>query len=179
MTFEDYPITIQTKANYARGPLKYDNFGEPVPAESLIIDGVLTLLGLPPSQTAINSKTITPVRAIFYGGINQIILPNNLSSSDIRSVQKYTSDDYDDFEIDAEIPAGTGTIVFAMPVELAGALDEIEYREQFYQNILGSFVLQQKLIPDASGARPILYNVYTFKLPFLSTSNMHLKFIKR
>jgi hypothetical protein len=175
ITVEDQPITIKSKANYARGPLKYDNFGEPAPFEE--INNVP--LGLPPGETEINSLTITPVRAIFMGGISSIVQPGNLTVAQIRSVQKYTAPNYNEFGLEVVIPPGTGTIIFAMPVEAAGALDEIEYREQFYQNILPSFSLQQKMITDASGARPILYNVYSFKLPFLSTSNMHLKFIKR
>jgi len=168
ITFTDLPITISAYAGYNQGPLKYDNLGDPHP------DGRIQA-----GSTDIKSITITPVRAIFMGGLVNRLDPGNISSADIRSLTKYTSNDYDSFELEATIPAGSGTIVFAMPVEEAGALDEIEYREQFYTNILGSFSLTQKVVPDASGARPIYYNMYSFKLPFASQTNMHLKFIKR
>jgi len=179
ISLEDKPITISTMATYSRGPLKYDNFGEESPYEILFENNTYLNKGLPAGNTEVKSQIITPVRAIFYGSLNTLIQPQDITSTHIRNLEKFTDQEYSIFEIEGSIAPGSGTIIFAMPKVEAGYLDSIEYREQFYQDILSLFSLREIPVVDAAGVRPVLYNVYSLKLPFLSSSNMHLKFKKK
>jgi hypothetical protein len=167
------PVTINVYAEYNAGSLKSNNLGEQQPF-SEISDG------LPAGITAVVSKTLTPVRAIFYGGT--VATTNNINSDFIRNNFIIdTNDSYNVIDVEVSIPIGTNIILFALPI-LPGEkdeLDEIEYREQFFQNIKGSFNLEQINISGDGNSAPILYNVYYFRLPFPSSSVMNMRFIKK
>jgi hypothetical protein len=163
ITFTDEEATISVYATYNGGPTKYDNLGNAYPDERILA-----------GTTEIIEKVYTPVRGIFYGSLSTV---ETINSTTVRSVSRYLNDDYTNFEIDYTIPVGSRMIIFALPTN-EGTLDEIQYREQFYADILPNFTVQQITVEGANGATGIIYNVYSYTLPFANTNKMHLKFIK-
>jgi hypothetical protein len=163
ITFTDESITLSAYATYNSGPIKYDNLGNAYPDQRILA-----------GTTEIQEIAFTPARAIFYGSLSTI---ESITSSVIRNTLRYLNNNYTNFEIEHTVPVGSRMIIFALPVT-EGLLDEIQYREQSYSDILPNFDITQITVEAANGATGVSYNVYNYIFPFATTNKIHLKFIK-
>jgi hypothetical protein len=161
--FQDIPLTISAYATHVSGPIKYDNLGNAYP-DNRIQSGT----------TDTFAKVFTPVRALFYGGISNI---GSIDSDLVRSFNKMTAENYNSFTIEYELPIGSQMILIAIPTYVGG-LNRIDYREQFFADILPLFDHATVIVEAVNGSAGIPYDVYYYELPFPTNTKMNLTFIK-
>ena len=166
ITLTNEPIVIKARVEFDDGITKNDNFGNPY-----------TFGKVTRAWSPFNTISIKGYRPIFFGG-HHSVLPE-LTSLFIRSnFEKEIMPDYETIDILIDIPAGSKTILFALP-ESAGELSRIVYVDQGI-NIIDDFEkVYDIMVADASQlSNHEQYLVYKLELIKPTTETMTIKFIK-
>lgn len=150
----DYSVRV----NYAEGPLKTDNLGDPCPQGHVLAGTV--------ASTAVN---FSGKRGLFYGtGVGDI---PEITSSMVRNLGNIKLGPEKEMVFDIPVAAGQQYVVFAYP-EMVGDVEQIEYVEAGDAMMAPCFDEHKTLVEGANGFVAISYNVYTYKMAVPAISDM-------
>lgn len=154
----DGDTQYQATANYAAGPVKNNNLGNPDPTGQIgagaITSNILHYIG---------------VRAVFYEGITTAIPASSVAVRALTGVQLDPANN--DFTID--IPMGTVHVIFAIPDTLI--VDSVEYLEFGNADVKALFDTSSVTVEGANAYSPIGYTVYSYTPIEPFTSEVHYK----
>lgn len=141
--------------DYAAGPIKEDNLGEPYPNTS-IKAGKLT-----------NTITYTGQRKTFYGRDLQTAAPNK--SADVRALSQNVLNAGNGTKLTIKISVGDKRVTFAYPATLRDVSSVIS--SALNLNVKDTFVKTLVNVEGANGYKHIQYKVYTYipAIPFATT----------
>jgi hypothetical protein len=163
ITVGTVPIIVSVQAGYADGDVKLTNFNNPYPTGRILAGTTNTV-----------EKTIQPVRAVFYGAIDNNATVN---SSVVRGLNKYTSGSYESFYLTYSVSTTSRKVIFALPVS-AGELSAIYYKEQGNVDVIDLFETSTVSVFGAGSIAAIDYRVYTYTIPLTLSSKMTFQFKK-
>ena len=145
VTIPDGSITYSATANYAQGPIKNDNLGQPYPTGRIEA-----------GTTSQATKQYTGQRFCFWQAS-----PDDLPVATSANIRALTNKGYkaNNSNIVVTIPSGTRCVVMAYP-ETYGDLSKV-LQQTSNLDIKGSFVKSGPLqVEGANSYTPINYNVY-------------------
>ena len=140
--------------DYADGPIKQDNLGEPYPSTS-IKAGKLS-----------NTITYTGQRKTFYGKDKQTTAAT--SSEHVRGLQQSVMNATNGTKLTINIAQGDTRVTFAYPATLRDVSSVLS--SALNLNVKDTFVKTTVDVEGANGYNPIRYKVYTYipAIPFAS-----------
>lgn len=141
--------------DYADGPIKQDNLGEPYPSTS-IKAGKLS-----------NTITYTGQRKTFYGKDKQTTAAT--SSEHVRGLQQSVMNATNGTKLTINIAQGDTRVTFAYPATLRDVSSVLS--SALNLNVKDTFVKTTVDVEGANGYNPIRYKVYTYipAIPFASS----------
>lgn len=148
-------LKFTASIDYAAGPIKEDNLGDPYPSTS-IKAGKLT-----------NTITYTGQRKTFYGKDQQTVAANN--SAGVRSLPQNVLNASNGTKLTINIAKGDKRVTFAYPATLRDVSSVLS--SALNLNVKDTFVKTLIEVEGANGYNPIQYKVFTYipAIPFASS----------
>lgn len=137
-------VEYRSVTDYATGPVKNNNLGDPDPTGQIVAG---TIISLP--------KTYTGKRRTFWGTNNPVT-----SSNEIRSLGANALGHVNGSQFTINVPIGATSIEFAYPATLSDPT--VNYVELFNADVTGDFTETAVNVEGANGFAAIAYKVFQY-----------------